>query len=65
MVFAIVVVFVFCYPPAVQQSIDTTTIPVEYWFLPVAFGVGLLVLDEARKWAIRTWPSGLLARIAW
>ncbi|KAL1611800.1 hypothetical protein SLS60_000020 [Paraconiothyrium brasiliense] len=65
MVFAIVVVFIFCYPPSVQDAIDTTTIPVEYWFFPVAFGIGLLVLDEARKWAIRTWPSGLLARMAW
>jgi sodium/potassium-transporting ATPase subunit alpha len=62
MVFAIVVVFIFCYPPSVQEAIDTTTIPVEYWFFPVAFGIGLLLLDEARKWAIRTWPQGLLHR---
>ena len=65
MIFAIVVVFIFCYPPSVQEAIDTTTIPVEYWFLPVAFGIGLLMLDETRKWAIRTWPHGLLAKIAW
>ncbi|KAF2440321.1 calcium ATPase [Karstenula rhodostoma CBS 690.94] len=65
MVFAIAVVFIFCYPPSVQKAIDTTTIPVEYWFFPVAFGIGLLMLDEARKWAIRTWPHGLLARLAW
>ncbi|KAJ4357538.1 uncharacterized protein N0V89_002114 [Didymosphaeria variabile] len=65
MIFAIVVVFIFCYPPSVQEAIVTTTIPVEYWFFPVAFGIGLLMLDEARKWAIRTWPHGLLARFAW
>ncbi|KAL5407068.1 hypothetical protein PMIN03_007394 [Paraphaeosphaeria minitans] len=65
MVFAIVVVFIFCYPPSVQEAIDTTTIPVEYWFFPVAFGIGLLMLDEARKWAIRTYPQWLLARLAW
>ncbi|KAF1974442.1 calcium ATPase [Bimuria novae-zelandiae CBS 107.79] len=65
MVFAILVIFVFCYTPAVQRALDTTTIPVEYWFFPVAFGIGLLALDETRKWAIRTWPHGLLAKVAW
>lgn len=63
--FAVAVVFVFCYPPRVQQAIDTASIPVEYWFFPVAFGIGLLALDEGRKWCIRTWPRGVLARVAW
>ncbi|KAF2867853.1 hypothetical protein BDV95DRAFT_163675 [Massariosphaeria phaeospora] len=65
MVFAIVVVFIFCYIPSLQITIGTTQIPVEYWFLPAAFGVALLMLDEARKWAVRTYPQGILARIAW
>lgn len=65
MVFAVVVVFVFCYPPSVQAAIGTTTIPVEYWFFPVSFGIGLLVLDEGRKAAVRRWPGGLLDRLAW
>ncbi|PVI02299.1 calcium ATPase [Periconia macrospinosa] len=65
MVFAIIVVFIFCYIPSLNKAISTTQIPIEYWFLPVAFGVGLLTLDEARKWAIRTWPKGFFARIAW
>jgi sodium/potassium-transporting ATPase subunit alpha len=65
MVFAIVVVFIFCYIPSVQNSIDTTEVPVEHWFLPVAYGIGILMLDEARKWAIRTYPKEFFARIAW
>ncbi|KAF2022309.1 calcium ATPase [Aaosphaeria arxii CBS 175.79] len=65
MLFAIVIVFIFCYIPSLQKSILTTQVPVEYWFLPAAFGLGLLILDEARKYAVRTWPKGFFARIAW
>jgi sodium/potassium-transporting ATPase subunit alpha len=65
MVFAIVVVFIFCYIPSLQTTIATRAVPVEYWFLPASFGLGLLMLDETRKYCVRTWPNGLLARIAW
>jgi sodium/potassium-transporting ATPase subunit alpha len=65
MVFAIVMVFIFCYIPGLQNTIDTRQVPVEHWFLPAAFGFGLLMLDEARKYCVRKWPQGLLARLAW
>ena len=65
MIFAIIVVFIFCYIPALQRVIDTRTVSVEHWFLPAAFGMGLLLLDETRKYCVRTWPNGLLAKIAW
>jgi sodium/potassium-transporting ATPase subunit alpha len=65
MVFAIIVVFIFCYIPSLQSTIDTRAVPVEYWFLPAAFGFGLLMLDESRKYCVRTWPNGFLAKIAW
>ncbi|KAF2110504.1 hypothetical protein BDV96DRAFT_528108 [Lophiotrema nucula] len=65
MLFAIVVVFIFCYIPSLQRTILTTEVPVEHWFLPAAFGLGLLMLDEGRKYCVRRWPNGVLARIAW
>jgi len=65
MVFAIVVAFIFNYIPSLQRTIGTRAISVEHWFLPAAFGVGILLLDEGRKYCVRTWPRGLLARIAW
>jgi sodium/potassium-transporting ATPase subunit alpha len=65
MIFAIVVVFIFCYIPSLQETIGTREVPVEYWFFPAAFGLGLLMLDETRKYCVRTWPNGLLAKIAW
>jgi sodium/potassium-transporting ATPase subunit alpha len=40
-------------------------VPVEHWFLPMTFGLGLLFLEEARKYCVRTWPNGFLGRLAW
>ena len=65
MVFAIVIVFIFCYIPALQTTIGTRSVPVEHWFLPMAFGMGLVVLDEGRKYMVRHYPTGILAKIAW
>ncbi|KAL2865013.1 cation-translocating P-type ATPase [Aspergillus lucknowensis] len=65
MLFALCVVFIFLYIPDLHESIGTTTVPVEHFFLPIAFGIGLLVLDEIRKYWVRRWPGGILARIAW
>ena len=39
--------------------------PVEYVFLPLTFALGIWFLDESRKYVVRRWPNGILARIAW
>jgi sodium/potassium-transporting ATPase subunit alpha len=44
---------------------DFQGVPVEHIFLPFAFALGLIFLDEARKYCVRTYPKGILARIAW
>lgn len=64
-VFALVVVFIFCYIPGLQRVIGSSQIPVEYFFLPMAFGFGLLLLDEGRKYCVRRYPTGFLAKCAW
>lgn len=63
--FALGMVFLFCYVPGLQRVIGSEKVAVEYFFLPVAFGAAVLGLDEARKAAVRRWPKGLLARCAW
>ncbi|KAL8377456.1 hypothetical protein RB595_008237 [Gaeumannomyces hyphopodioides] len=63
--FALAMAFFWLYVPSLQAVIDTTPVPVEYWFLPMAFGMAILLLDEARKFCVRTWPRGFLARVAW
>lgn len=65
MAFALAVIFIFCYIPGLQHTLGTTQVPVEYFFLPMAFGMGILLLDETRKWSVRRWPKGFFAKIAW
>ncbi|KAL4794982.1 hypothetical protein BDV19DRAFT_379120 [Aspergillus venezuelensis] len=64
LLFPAMVFALFCYISDLHDSIDTTTVPVENFFLPVAFGLGLLLLDEGRKYAVRRWHREIVARIA-
>jgi sodium/potassium-transporting ATPase subunit alpha len=53
------------YIPKFQEVLSTSSVPVEHFFLPMAFGIAVLSLDELRKAAVRRWPNGFLARCAW
>lgn len=64
-IFALLIAVFFLYVPKFQTVLGTAVVPVEHWFLPMAFGLGVLLLDEARKWAVRRNPSGWMSRIAW
>jgi sodium/potassium-transporting ATPase subunit alpha len=64
-IFSLLIAIFFLYVPKFQEVLDTTDVPVEHWFLPMAFGMGILLLDEARKWAVRKNPQGLLGKMAW
>lgn len=63
--FSLVMAFFWLYIPALQVTLGTTAVPVEYWFLPMAFGLALLLFDEGRKYAVRAWPKGVAAKMAW
>ncbi|KAI5800828.1 hypothetical protein FPQ18DRAFT_253093 [Pyronema domesticum] len=64
-ILALVFAIFFLYLPRIQQVLGTTPVPVEHWFLPMAFGMGWLLLDEGRKWLVRKRPKSLLGSIAW
>jgi sodium/potassium-transporting ATPase subunit alpha len=64
-VFALVMAIFWLYIPELQDVLATTRVPVEHYFLPATFGLFILFADEARKWAVRRWPGGLLAKCAW
>ncbi|RDA84279.1 hypothetical protein CP532_3350 [Ophiocordyceps camponoti-leonardi (nom. inval.)] len=63
--FALAMAVIWIYPPAIQSVLGTAGIPVEYWFLPFTFGLFIILLDEARRFWVRKWPQGLVARAAW
>jgi sodium/potassium-transporting ATPase subunit alpha len=49
----------------IQNLFGTATVPIKFWLLPIPLGLGILMMDELRKLAVRTWPKGLIARGAW
>lgn len=63
--FALLNVFIWCYIPKIQETINSTQVAVEHWFLPFAFGAAILILDELRKYWVRRCPTGIWARLAW
>ncbi|WWC64599.1 uncharacterized protein I303_107210 [Kwoniella dejecticola CBS 10117] len=65
MIASIVFLFFFSYVPFFQHTFLTRGVPVEHIFIPFTFAIGLLLLDETRKYFVRRYPKGFLARIAW
>ncbi|KAL9084892.1 MAG: hypothetical protein Q9165_007845 [Trypethelium subeluteriae] len=63
--FAVVIAIFFMYIHKFQSVLGTSPVPVEYWFLPMSFGMGILLLDEGRKLMVRRKPKSLIARFAW
>jgi sodium/potassium-transporting ATPase subunit alpha len=64
-IFSLIIAIIFLYVPKFHSVLGTTTVPVAHWFLPMGFGMGLLLLDEARKFCVRRYPKSFIARIAW
>ncbi|CAK7226333.1 hypothetical protein SBRCBS47491_006194 [Sporothrix bragantina] len=51
--------------PGIQTLFNTASVPLEFWFIPIPLGIGILCVDEIRKLLVRLFPKGPLARIAW
>lgn len=63
---ALVMVFIFCYIPGLQEVAVSSPIPGEYWGLGFAWGIALLSIEEVRKMLVRrSKPAGFWAKIAW
>ena len=65
MAISLVIASFFSYVPFFNKAFLTRGVDVEYWFLPVAFGLGLLLLDESRKALNRAYPKSPLAWLSW
>jgi len=53
------------YVPFFNTTFKTRGIPLIFWFTPIIPGMTILLADELRKYAVRTWPNGPIAYIAW
>ncbi|RBR09811.1 uncharacterized protein FIESC28_09710 [Fusarium coffeatum] len=51
--------------PGIQKLFDTESVPIEFWLIPIPLGLGILLVDEIRKFFVRKFPKSFIARIAW
>lgn len=51
--------------PWFNQVMQTAPVPIKFWFLPVPFAVGVIVMDDIRKLIVRVFPNSIVAKIAW
>ena len=59
------IAILFLYVPNFHTTLGTAKVPVAHWFIPMGFGMGLLLLDEGRKFLVRRYPSSFVAKMAW
>ena len=64
-IFALLIAIFWLYVPASQTALLTSPVLADFWFLPMAFAIGLLCLDKGRKAAAKRWADGVIARIVW
>jgi sodium/potassium-transporting ATPase subunit alpha len=63
--FSFIIAIFFLYPKKFNTVLGTSPVPAYHWFIPLGLGMGVLLLDEARKYFVRKYPKGFMAKIAW
>ncbi|KAL4732705.1 hypothetical protein ACLX1H_001724 [Fusarium chlamydosporum] len=43
--------------PGIQNLFDTESVPIEFWLIPIPLGLGILMVDEIRKFFVRKYPN--------
>ncbi|ORY05461.1 calcium ATPase [Basidiobolus meristosporus CBS 931.73] len=62
---SVVLALVAVYLPVFNNIFNTRPVPVKFWFIPLAGALIILLADETRKYFVRKYPQGLLAKLAW
>ncbi|PWN25299.1 calcium ATPase [Jaminaea rosea] len=64
-VIALLITVFLSYIPGLQHVLNTYGVPGEVYGLGLAYAAFMLMLEEGRKYCVRTYPRGFLAKIAW
>jgi sodium/potassium-transporting ATPase subunit alpha len=65
MVISLVIAIFVTEVPGFHTLFDTAPVPIEFWFIPLALALGILLMDELRKLVVRQFPKSIIARVAW
>ncbi|KAK9767443.1 hypothetical protein K7432_002751 [Basidiobolus ranarum] len=62
---SIVLALIAVYLPAFHNIFNTRPVPVKFWFIPLGGAMIILGADEIRKYFVRKYPQGTLAKLSW
>lgn len=51
--------------PGLQTLFGTSSVPIEFWLIPLGLAFGVLLMDELRKVLVRLFPKGPVAWVSW
>ncbi|KAI7864516.1 hypothetical protein BDF14DRAFT_1834045 [Spinellus fusiger] len=62
---SLIIALIILYVPVFNIYLQTSPIPVEFWFIPFGWAAMIMVADELRKLVIRTYPRSIIGRMGW
>ncbi|GJN76044.1 hypothetical protein PLICBS_010155 [Purpureocillium lilacinum] len=51
--------------PGIQSLFGTASVPIEFWLISLPLALGIRCMGDIRKLAVRLFPKGPIAKIAW
>lgn len=61
----VLVALLVIYLPLIQDNMHTKPLQFYHFLIPLAMGSIILICDEIRKFFVRKFPKGIIARLAW
>ncbi|KAJ5096959.1 hypothetical protein N7456_007680 [Penicillium angulare] len=65
MIISLIIAIFVTEEPGLQSLFLTASVPIKYWFIPLALAMGVLIMDELRKVLVRLFPKGPVAWVSW
>ncbi|OAD70429.1 hypothetical protein PHYBLDRAFT_115367 [Phycomyces blakesleeanus NRRL 1555(-)] len=65
MIGSLIIALIILYVPVFNTYLQTSPIPVKFWFIPFGWAGMIMAADETRKFLARTYPKGFFGKLAW
>ncbi|KAI7904029.1 uncharacterized protein BX663DRAFT_485506 [Cokeromyces recurvatus] len=65
MVASLAIAIIILYVPVFNVYLETSPIPVKFWFIPFGWAFFIMFMDESRKLLVRKFPKSIISKLAW
>ncbi|KAI8384387.1 uncharacterized protein BYT42DRAFT_493550 [Radiomyces spectabilis] len=65
MIASLAIAIIILYVPVFNIYLGTSSVPVQFWFIPFGWAALIMVADEIRKYLAKRWPQGFFGLVAW